>query len=56
MKWLSLLFACLLSTAVCADDVIRESANGSINWSEGVIYAQGFERPEKACPKLRGSF
>jgi hypothetical protein len=53
MKWLSLLFACLLSTVVYADDVIRESANGSINWSEGVIYAQGFGTSREGMPEAQ---
>ncbi|MDP6136141.1 MAG: hypothetical protein QGI25_07600 [Arenicellales bacterium] len=30
------------SHAALADDVIKETAGGSINWSEGVVYANGF--------------
>ena len=42
MKHFAWILVWVISGAVVADDVIQESANGSINWSEGVIYAQGF--------------
>jgi len=36
-----------------ADDVIRESANGSVNWSQGVIYAQGFGTAREGMPEAQ---
>jgi len=39
---LSLTLLLLWIPAVLADDVIKETPGGSINWSEGVVYANGF--------------
>lgn len=39
---LSLSLLLLWSPAALAEDVIKETPGGSINWSEGVVYANGF--------------
>jgi|TARA_B100000315_G_scaffold256904_1_gene304098 hypothetical protein len=52
---LSLLLLLLGIPAALADDVIRETAGGSINWSEGVVYANGFgtAKPELNAAQRR---
>ncbi|EWH11590.1 hypothetical protein DS2_03740 [Catenovulum agarivorans DS-2] len=34
--------ACLFSQPVFADEVIKQTANGGINWSKGTIFAHGY--------------
>lgn len=40
----------VLGANAFADDVVKDSVNGSINWSEGVIYAQGFGTAREGLP------
>ncbi len=53
-----LIAVCLTVTSFfsTADEVIREAANGSVNWSQGVIYAQGFGTAREGMPEAQGGF
>ena len=42
MKLILLFLSAVLTSAVMADDVVREQGNGSINWTKGMIYAHGY--------------
>lgn len=43
-KRIALIFALTLSATLptSADEVIKETATGGVNWSQGIVYAQGF--------------
>ncbi len=53
MKIFAVIAFVALAAQVVADDVVQESANGSINWSEGVIYAQGFGTAREGLPEAQ---
>ena len=53
MKLLIVVCLALVSFFSAADDVIRESANGSVNWSQGMIYAQGFGTARVGMPEAQ---
>ena len=40
----------MLSGTVKADEVIEEFTTGSINWSKGVVFAQGFGTSRESMP------
>lgn len=50
MRSLLLIFLVALGFTARADDVVQESATGSINWSKGVVYAQGFGTSKEGMP------
>lgn len=43
-SWLtvSLIFASIFSNQLVADEVIKQTSNGGINWSQGTIFAHGY--------------